>query len=127
MDTGLTIRPITGITETGPMRPDPSVAVAATELTRAKSVTASQNAAPPAAHDSSRNAVRHTPVQPETRPDIIIDAQSREVIYRVVDVRSGRVERQVPEEALLRMKAYARTLENGKRPFESDSQGDWEA
>jgi flagellar protein FlaG len=127
MDTGLSIRPIAGATETGPVRPDPGVAVATTELARAKSVTASKNATATAAHDGGRNAVRQTSASPQTRPDIIIDAQSREVIYRVIDIRSGRVERQVPEEALLRMKAYARALESGKSVLEADAHGDWQA
>jgi hypothetical protein len=126
MDTGLSIRPIAGAAETGPVRPDPSLAVATTQLARAKSVTASKNAAASAPHDGGRDAVRPTYGQPQTRPDIIIDAQSREVIYRVIDIRSGRVERQVPDEALLRMKAYARALENGRNRVETDS-GDREA
>jgi hypothetical protein len=127
MDTGLSIRPIAGAAETSLVRPDHGLAVAATELARAKSVTASRNAAATAPHDAGRDTVRQTYVQPQTRPDIIIDAQSREVIYRVVDIRSGRVERQVPDEALLRMKAYTRTLESGRSRLETDSHGDREA
>ena len=46
------------------------------------------------------------------------------MIFRTVDVRSGRVVRQVPDEAIMRLRAYNRTLANGKSPLESDSNTD---
>jgi hypothetical protein len=46
-------------------------------------------------------------------PFVVIDPQSREVIFRVIDVRSRQVLLQVPDEALPRLSAYARTIADG--------------
>lgn len=43
--------------------------------------------------------------------EIIVDTASREVIFRVVDTRSGDVVRQYPDEAMLKLRAYSRSLE----------------
>ena len=102
MDTGLTIRPTGSVAQASQVRPEPAVRQAVqTDLTPAQSVTAS------AATFAVSNDPRPAP-QPTTARDIVIDAASREVIFRTVDVRSGRVVRQVPEEALLRLKQYLR-------------------
>jgi hypothetical protein len=92
----------------------------ATQLTAAQSVTAAADTAAPR-NDSARAAHAYAPSQ--TR-DVILDAQSREVIFRVVDVRSGRVVRQVPDEAIMRLRAYTRAMANGKSPLEADSNTD---
>jgi hypothetical protein len=48
--------------------------------------------------------------QEQMRRELVIYTETREVIFRVVDVRSGQVDRQVPDQALLRLRAYNRTL-----------------
>ena len=50
----------------------------------------------------------------------MLDAHSREVIYQVLDADSGRVVRQVPDEALLRLRAYVRAVAQGQRPAEAN-------
>ena len=106
MDTGLTIRPTGSVAQASHVRPEPTARQAVqTDLTPAQSVTAS------AAAFAVRNDPRPAP-QPTTARDIVIDAASREVIFRTVDVRSGRVVRQVPDEALLRLKQYLRAEVN---------------
>jgi len=57
--------------------------------------------------DPTRAAV----AQAETN-DVILDAQSREVIFRAIEW-SRRVTRQVPAVAARRLKAYAETAEHG--------------
>ena len=57
--------------------------------------------------------------------DVVLDPQTREVIYKVIDNRSRQVVRQVPEEALLRMRAYTRAIARGESP--SRAQADIEA
>jgi flagellar protein FlaG len=52
---------------------------------------------------------------------ISIDPKTREVVYQSVDQRTGEVVRQVPEEALLRLRAYARAL---REKSQHDSSGD---
>jgi hypothetical protein len=44
------------------------------------------------------------------RQNIEIDPKTREVVFQVVDRESGRVIRQTPDEATLRLRAYAREL-----------------
>lgn len=99
MDTGLTLKPAVSVAQMGDARPaTPAANPVTTELTPAKTVTAVSDATKTQATDDSR--VRQ----------LILDPQSREVIYRVVDERSRRVILQVPEEAMLRLHAYARAL-----------------
>jgi hypothetical protein len=114
MDTGLSIRPITSVAQTGVARPEPVPVrdAVATDLAPSQSVTAAVDSTA-ARNDPAQN----NPDSPLSR-EIVIDAQSREVIFRVIDERSGRVVRQVPEEALLRLKAYVRSL------TEDDRKGD---
>lgn len=97
MDTGLTLKSVANVAPTSDPRPDPAArAAVATELAPAKAV---------AAPESSNN----TPATDDSRKrEIVLDPHSREVIFRVVDVRSRRVIRQVPEEAMLRLRAYTR-------------------
>ena len=115
MDAGLTIKPNPGVgsqnyATTATALPDPST----TELPAAKAVTPAAPTAP------ARNDT------PPTTHEVIIDPQTREVIYRVIDVRSRQVVRQVPDEALLRARAYAQALANGDPPFQAQNQADRE-
>jgi hypothetical protein len=97
MDTGLTLKSVANPAQMSDPRPDAAArAAVATELAPAQAVTAANGTSNTQATDDSR--VRQ----------IILDPHSREVIYRVVDVRSRRVVRQVPEEAMLRLRAYTR-------------------
>jgi hypothetical protein len=107
MDSGLTIRPTASVAETVYVRPEasPVRTAVATTLAPSQSVTAA-----PATQNSSYDSARHAVADQQTMRQIIIDPQSREVIYRVIDVRTGQVNHQVPDEALLRLKAYARTV-----------------
>jgi hypothetical protein len=49
---------------------------------------------------------------------VLVDPATHDVIYRTVDERSRQVVRQVPDQALLRMRAYARTLAEGETTAE---------
>jgi hypothetical protein len=107
MDAGLVIRPSAAGSRPsvarsgsgslrGAVRPD---------LGAAQSVTAASNP----------DNVHHDPAQGQHNPpdphggNIILDAQSREVVFRTADVRARGLVRQVPETAARRLKAYART------------------
>lgn len=118
MDTGLTTRPTGNPAQTGYVRPEPAPVRNAvpTQLAPSQAVTAAQTAA------SARLATDNPAAQtPETR-EIILDPASREVIFRVIDVRSGQVTRQVPDQALMRLRAYTRALENGQSLAEAQRQ-----
>jgi hypothetical protein len=77
----------------------PTHGAVATELAQAVSPI---EASDPARLDPLRTALAQTETQ-----DVILDAQSREVIFRATEW-SRRVTRQVPETAARRLKAYAR-------------------
>ena len=116
MDTGVTIKPNPGVVVQtyAPSiiaSPDP----VATDLPASKAVTPSA-----AATDTRNNA-------PATTHETIIDPQTRELIYRVIDVQTRQVVRQVPDEALLRVRAYAQALANGDTPVQALNQADVQA
>jgi hypothetical protein len=115
MDTGVTIRPNANVATQGyatavVASPDP--ATTTTDLPASKAVTASTATA------KTRNDA------PPTTHEVVIDPATREVIFRVVDVRSRQVVRQVPDEALLRTRAYAQAIANGDSPMQALNQAD---
>jgi hypothetical protein len=102
-----TIAPSTGAPLVVDRLPSAPVAQAvATELSPAKTVTAAETALPLRNDTSSSSDLyQHT---------VVLDPATRDLIFRVIDVRSRQVVRQIPDEALLRMRAYARALADGK-------------
>jgi hypothetical protein len=121
MDTGLVSRPTPSSAQSAIVRLDsaPVREAVATDLAPAQSVTAANGAEAPR-HDSA------PAVQDGNVRKIILDAHSREVIYQVLDVSSGQVVRQVPDEAMLRLRAYTRAVADGRTPSEA-SRADLEA
>jgi hypothetical protein len=106
-----TIAPSVGAPTLVDRQPSAPVAQAvATDLSPAKTVTAAETALAPQNDPSSSNFYQHT---------IILDPATQDLIFRVIDVRSRQVVRQVPDEALLRMRAYARALAQGKDTTEA--------
>ena len=115
MDAGLVIRPSAtgsrpGVARSGSgnlrgaVRPD---------LGAAQSVTAASN--PENVHHDPAQGTQHNSPDPHGAQDphagnVILDAQSREVVFRTADVRARGLVRQVPETAARRLKAYARTV-----------------
>jgi hypothetical protein len=104
--------------------PAPVLQAVPTELSGAKTVTAT-NTAGATRNDtaSSQNGSNNY------QQSVLIDPATREVIYRVVDVRTRLVVRQIPDQALLRMQAYTRALANGKSSSDAlaEAQADVEA
>jgi uncharacterized FlaG/YvyC family protein len=128
MDTALTSKPPAPAATTAFVRPDvqPVREAVATELAAPKAVTAVTNAVSGnTATKASANDVAQR-AAPFTR-EILIDPQSREVIFRVIDVRSRQVVRQVPDEALLRMRVYTRAIADGKTPTQAQNVADHKA
>ncbi len=60
---------------------------------------------PPNDKSGASDVYRHT---------VVLDPATRDLIFRVIDVRSREVVRQAPDEAMLRMHAYAHALDDGK-------------
>jgi hypothetical protein len=104
--------------------PAPVLQAVPTELSAAKTVTATNTAGATrndtaSGHNGGNNY----------QQSVLIDPATREVIYRVVDVRTRLVVRQIPDQALLRMQAYTRALANGKNTSDAlaEAQADVEA
>ena len=101
----------------------PTVPVAqavATDLAASKSVTASETVLA-ARNDASSSA---SSIYQRT---VVLDQATQELIFKVVDVRTRQVMRQVPDEALLRMRAYAQALARGQTMNEALSAANLEA
>jgi hypothetical protein len=125
MDSGLTIRPTTTVAETVHVRPEiASVRTAVpTTLAASKSVVAAPDSSRTAGYDPGRMPAPQ-PSQPEVTRQVVLDPQTREVIYRVIDVRTGQVARQTPDAALLRLRAYIKALAKGENPIMAESATD---
>jgi hypothetical protein len=125
MDAGLTIRPNATVAESALARPEPVPVrtAVATTLAPSKSVTATMDSGRSAGHDSAQHQLQQQQAQQaQMKREVLIDSQTREVIFRVIDVRSGQVDHQVPDEALLRMRAYNRTMaQRGESPADGDT------
>jgi hypothetical protein len=82
----------------------------------------------PSRHDApAETRVRHAPA-PQADPaparqeieaaeaafarETVFDKAAGELIFRVVDTRSDRIVRQIPEQAMLRLRAYTRALDD---------------
>jgi hypothetical protein len=126
MDAGVTIKPVAGVAVTDYARPAAVVATGAvaTDLPDNKAVsptsdsTPVRNDTPQPPDSSSADYVTRT---------VTIDPQSREVIYRVIDSRTRQVIQQVPDEALLRNRAYSKAIQSGDTPFDALRRADLEA
>ena len=80
---------------------------------------------------AASTATRNDPVQAANSADYVtqsvtIDPQTREVIYRMIDSRTRQVIKQVPDETLLRNRAYSQAIANGATPFQAESKADLE-
>jgi hypothetical protein len=91
--------------------PVPVANAVATDLPAAKSVTAANAATPTVNNATAPNSAYQY--------QVIVDPGTNEVVYRTVDERSRQVIRQVPDQALLRMRAYAHALAEGKTADEA--------
>lgn len=122
MNPGLTLRPIAGTVATETVRTVPVVVDAAvrTELAPAQTVTATADTSAARSHAGQAN-------QANVSRELVVDAAAREVIFRVVDVSSGHVVRQVPDEAILRLRAYTRAIAKGESPSQALARTDFQA
>jgi uncharacterized FlaG/YvyC family protein len=122
MDTGIAVRTVSNVAATDYARSTsaPVQEAVKTELDPSKSVTAS------ATGDKARNDLLSGRDSSLNR-EYIIDPETREVIFRIMDTRTRQVVRQVPDQALLRMRAYAKAIANGQSPTSAELQTDTQA
>ena len=96
MDSSFTIKPPAGVQKFRPRESVPAREAVKTDLGDAKSVTATEDG-------GAENRDRHHEHLPH---DVVADPESREVINRENDVRAHANEREHPDQALLRLRAY---------------------
>lgn len=139
MDTSLTIRPQIGAPSAETVRPAAIEAPAAPSvLPIAKTVPSASGTSPtttdpnlarngnPPAQNQPIDALARQAAAQITR-EVILDPATREVVFRVIDQRSRQVLRQVPDEALMRMRAYNKALQEGRTPADVMSRADVQA
>jgi len=98
MDNNVTIKPPPGVRKTyAPRDPVPVREAVETDLDSAKSVTATGDGGGGQPRDPRSD---HSP------QDVVADPESRDVIIRENDVRAQAGEREHPDQALLRQRAY---------------------
>jgi hypothetical protein len=120
MDAGLTINPVSGVSAVAYVRPAASAeqGMPAPEQPDANSVTPAADASS-ISNNGSNNG---SPADGSTTSYFTIDPQIGEVIYQVVDTRTQQVVQQVPDQALLRSRAYSDAIQNGSTPLEAQLQ-----
>jgi hypothetical protein len=105
MSTDFSIKPV-GVPVTAPITAPVSEAAqnaVPTDLPPSRSVTA--------ADAGARAGINSNVVNASVSNQVIIDRDAASVVYQVVDNRTNQVVRQFPEEAVLRRRAYFRTLD----------------
>jgi hypothetical protein len=119
MDAGMALRPVVNVAGVHAQPAVPVSPAAPTALPANKAV-------PPLVKDEpARNEPRRvTKSNDKTTHDAIIDPATSTVVYRVLDANTRQVLHQVPDQAALRMQAYARTkaacaLASGKNPHDA--------
>lgn len=119
MDAGLTISPVSGVSAVAYVRPVASAdqGAPATDLPDANSVTPAADAS-----STSNGSNNGSPADGSTTSYFTIDPQIGQVIYQVVDTRTQQVIQQVPDQALLRSRAYSDAIQNGSTPLEAQLQ-----
>jgi hypothetical protein len=95
MDSSFTIKPNAAVAKFTPRERQPAREPIATELDAAKTVTAIGDGGERREHPHD-----HLP------HDVVADPESREVINRENDIRAHAEEREHPDQALLRLRAY---------------------
>jgi uncharacterized FlaG/YvyC family protein len=123
MDSGLTVRPTSVVTQTAGVRQDaaPVRDAVPTSLAPSQTVTAAEKTT-----EARQDTLQSGSADPSYVRKIVLDAHSREVIYQVLDVQSRRVVRQIPDEALLRLRAYNRALTGGATSNQACARSDVE-
>ena len=96
MDGSFTIKPNAAVQKFTPRDRSPAREPVETELDAKKSVTAVDDG----------NAEQREPRHDHVPHDVVIDPESREVINRENDVNAQTAEREHPDQALLRIRAY---------------------
>jgi flagellar protein FlaG len=113
MDTGSIAKPATTSAPSAPQRAETLVGAVKTELAPEAAVR-QVSQTEPVRFDLTNGAATRAALDQAIRETIdrrlIVDPKNREVVYQAVDETTGEIVRQVPDEAILRLRAYARLM-----------------
>ena len=117
LDTGIARPPSPTYTAITPVTraPEKNVPAAKTDLPAKETVNPSgetQDGRRSADNEQSRQAARRAAPQIERRN--VVDPDSESLVYVATNTDTGHVLRQIPSETLLRLRAYAETVENAQ-------------
>jgi flagellar protein FlaG len=59
-------------------------------------------------HDAREQSKREAAVRDTIKRNLTVDPKTREIVYQAVDTKSGEIIRQIPSDAILRLRAYYR-------------------
>jgi uncharacterized FlaG/YvyC family protein len=92
-------------------------AIARTELPKVRTVSAVEATLQPKAEDGD------TPPQADSgrARQFVMDTETAQMVFRVVDVSSGTIVRQFPEEAMLKLRAYRQQVDAQRTEKAPDS------
>ena len=112
MDIGPTTRPVPSVAS-APLRVDvtPVQGAVATDLPATDAVSAAGQSEPARIDLTNRSRTlfqSETAVKEEIRRRTEVDKDANVLVYRATDMRTGEVVQQYPDEALLKLRAYAR-------------------
>lgn len=75
----------------------------------------------PASHEPGRDRAGSTPnTSSDVARDVTIDPKTQEVVFQAINSKSGEIIRQVPDKALLRIRAYSREQREAEAEAESE-------
>jgi hypothetical protein len=120
MDAGIALKPLVNVPG-AQAQPAPEVARAAPSILPPDKTVPPLVNAKASRNETRRQEQREPPPAEKITHDTIIDPETREVVYRVIDARTRQVMHQEPDQAMLRQQAYIRVktvcaLAAGKNP-----------
>jgi hypothetical protein len=110
MDNSFPIKPRPGAQKYAPRDPVPVRQTTETDLEATKAVSA----------PGDPGAQQRDPRQDHAPHDVVVDPESREVINRENDVRTHASEREHPDQALLRQRAYRPARPDAEAPASNE-------
>jgi hypothetical protein len=119
MDIGPVIRPVQSPSATAPRaEPMPVSGAVTTDLPAAQSVPSigeSQSARLEISPQARTLQETEAAMSERVKRQLDIDTSANSVVFRSTDLRNGAILQQVPDEALLKIRAYVRSLETKDR------------
>ena len=115
METGTISKPVVAVAPVAPARTDLLVAAGAVKTELAPEAAVQQAGDAPAVRFAASggadfHAALDSAMREAVERNITVDPKTRELVFQTISKETGEVVRQVPDEALLRLRAYVRDM-----------------